>query len=309
MILLKGKTYWITGATGRLGTEISFRLEKLGAEVVPLILPDHYQSPKRVKWIAKTSPIIVKDRSDLTSLPTADHVINFHWLVNRDLSFSEQLLYELEVNIHNNSFLWEWIKDKSIESFLHISSINIYSCLNHSPVLNTTEAQPVTPYGLMKYFSENFFDAIFKDSTFRVAHLRLGSIASFGENPSQLITKLYNSAFNGKHIKINTNHKTHLIYIDDIVDLIINASLVGSEKIYNLVSEGWMNEEIAKTFERISKRTLKADYFDFCPGQDNLLFISDVDKLKADWVCKTSLELMIHKIIDQYLSDSDSKCL
>lgn len=307
MRLLKGKTYWVTGATGRLGTEISFRLEKLGAEVVPIVLPDHYKSPKRVKWKARALPIVIRDRSDLISLPEASHIINFHWLVNRNLSFSKQLLYELEVNIHNNTFLWEWIKSKSIESFLHISSIKMYSYLNHSPVLNTTEAQPISPYGLMKFFSEKFFNAVFEDSTFRVSHLRLGSIASFGENPSQLITRLCDSAFNGKNIKININHKTHLMYIDDIVDLIINASLNGSGKIYNLISEGWMNEEIAKTFERISKKTLKADYIDFCPGQGNLIFISDIDKLKADWVCKTPLDLMISKIIDQYIGNSNSK--
>jgi len=307
VILLEGKTYWITGATGRLGTEISFRLEELGAEVVPLVLPNHYQNPKRVKWIARASPIIIRDKSDLISLPTASHIINFHWLVNRSLSFPEQLLYELKVNIHNNAFLWEWIRGKHIESFLHISSIKIYSYLNHSPVLNTTEPRPVTPYGLIKYLSEKIFDAVFKNSTFRVSNLRLGSIASFGENPSQLITELYNSAFNSKHIKINTNHRTHLIYIDDIVDLIINASLTGSEKTYNLTSEGWMNEEIAETFERISEKTLKADRIDFYPGQNDLIFISDIDKLRADWVRKTPLESMIRKIINLYLGNSDSK--
>jgi nucleoside-diphosphate-sugar epimerase len=306
-MLLKGKTYWITGATGRLGTEISLRLEEMGAEVLSLVLPDHYQNPKRIKWIAKTSPIFVRTKSDLTHLPMASHIINFHWLVNRNLSFSEQLLYELEVNIHNNNFLWEWIKSKSIESFINISSIKIYSYLNHSPVLSTTEPKPITPYGLMKYFSEKFFDAIFKDSNFRVSHLRLGSIASFGENPSQLITRLCDSAFNGKHIKININHKTHLMYIDDILDLIINTSLDGSRKTYNLISEGWMNEEIAKTFEKISGKILKADYIDFFPGQSDLIFSSDINKLKADWICKTPLELMIHKIINQYIGNLNSK--
>ena len=211
------------------------------------------------------------------------------------------------MNIHNNTFLWEWIKDKYIESFIHISSIKIYSYLNHNPVSNTTEAQPITPYGLMKYFSEKFFNALFEDSTFRVSFLRLGSIASFGENPSQLITRLCDSTFNDKHIKININHKTHLMYIDDMLDLIINASLVGSEKTYNLISEGWMNEEIVKTFEKISGKTLKADYIDFYPGQSDLVFTSDIDRLKADWVCKTPLELMIRKIINQYLKNLSSK--
>jgi len=304
MILLKGKTYWITGATGRLGTEISSRLGELGAEVVPLILPNHYPTPKRVRWTAKSSPIIVKNNSDLISLPKPDHIINFHWLVNRSLSFSKQLLYEFEVNIHNNMFLWDWIKDKSIESFLHISSIKIYSYLNQNPILNTTEPHPITPYGLIKYFSEKFFNALFKDSTFKLSHLRLGSIASFGEHPSQLITRLFNSAFNNRYIKVNISHRTHLMYIDDITDLIINASIINKERTYNLISRGWLNEEIAKTFEEISGRTLKVDYIDLYPGQGDLTIISDIDKLKADWTRKTSLESMIRKIIDQYLNKS-----
>jgi len=307
MILLKGKTYWITGATGRLGTEISSRLEELGAEVVPLVLPGHYRNPKRVRWMAKSSPIIVKNDRDLASLSKPDRVINFHWLVNRNLSFSEQLLYEFKMNINNNAFLWNWVKDKPIESFLHISSIKIYSHLNQNPISNITEPRPVTAYGLMKFFSEKFFNAIFQNSTFRLSHLRLGSIASFGENPAQLMTKLFNSAFNNKYIKISINHKTHLIYIDDITDLIINASIVNKERSYNLISEGWLNEEIAKAFERISGRVLKVDYIDLYPGQGDLTIVSDVDKLKSDWIRETSLESMIRKIINQYLHKLNSK--
>jgi len=210
------------------------------------------------------------------------------------------------MNIGNNTFLWDWVKEKSIESFLHISSIKIYSYLNQGPISNTTEPRPVTPYGLMKSFSEKFFDAVFQNSVFRLSHLRLGSIASFGENPAQLMTRLFNSAFNDKFIKINTNHRTHLMYINDVTDLIINASLVNKERTYNLVSEGWLNKDIAKIFEKVSGRALKADYIDLYSDKGDLVFISDIDKLKSDWIRDTSLEMIIRNIIDKYVHGSNS---
>ncbi len=109
--MLSGKTFLITGATGRLGCDTVARLEELGATVLPLVLAGYPVKPKRIQWTAKSDPIIINDAHDLTKLQTPDYVINFHWLVERTLPYPKQLLYELDCNIHRIAFLWEWLTD------------------------------------------------------------------------------------------------------------------------------------------------------------------------------------------------------
>ena len=77
--MLSGKTFLITGATGRLGRDTVMRLETLGATVLPLVLHGYPHKPKRVEWLAKSEPIIVSRAEDLNDLDVPDYVINFHW--------------------------------------------------------------------------------------------------------------------------------------------------------------------------------------------------------------------------------------
>ena len=66
--MLSGKTFLVTGATGRLGCELVSRLEELGANVAPLILDGYPHKPKRVQWKAKIHPIPISDANDLDKL-------------------------------------------------------------------------------------------------------------------------------------------------------------------------------------------------------------------------------------------------
>ena len=45
--MLSGSTFLITGATGRLGAELTRRIEELGGGVIPLILGSYPDQPKR----------------------------------------------------------------------------------------------------------------------------------------------------------------------------------------------------------------------------------------------------------------------
>lgn len=303
--MLSNKTFLVTGATGRLGCEISSRLEELGAAVLPLVLNAYPMEPKRINWTASVKPIVINGQGDLKNLPTPDYTINLHWCVNRNLSFTEQLLYELDYNVHRPSFLWSWLLDKSIEKFVNVSSIKIFSFLNKNPITSKTEPRPSTPYGIAKAAAENFFDAFFSDSSIRVVHLRLCSVTSFGEHPSQLLTQLFNSAFDNTKIRINANHTSNIIYIDEAVDLIINAALNADQGQYIFAPDGMMNNKIASKFERISRRKLNAELIDFYPGMVDPKFVSDISKFRSSWSRITSLEQIIQNIIFLNQQNSD----
>ncbi len=298
--MLRGTTFWITGATGRLGCEAAARLEGLGAEIVPLVLPGYPEVPRRVPWPAKAKPFPALRPSDLEGLPRPDYVLNFHWRVDRGKPVAEQLRDEIEVNVVRPAYVWDWLRLHPCRAFLHVSSIKIFSHLNDDPVTAGSAPRPITAYGLAKAASEGWFDMVFGETPTALMHLRLGSVASVGEHPSQLMRRLYRSAFEDLPIRINAGHQARLFYIDEAVDLLIAASLSARSGRYNLAAAGIPNEAIARRFEALSGLTLNAELADLEPGRRDIDLVSDAGLWAAPWVRRMSLDEMIRAIIDGY---------
>jgi len=302
--MLSGKVFLITGSTGRLGCETVARLEDLGAKVLPIVLTGYHRTPGRVKWAAKTSPITVDEAGDLRNIKTPDYVINFHWLVDRSLSFTGQLQYELEWALHRISFFWDWLKEVSFNRLINISSTKVFSHLNNNPISNDTDPRPASPYGLAKLTAERFMDNLFFQSDFPVVHLRLCSVASYGEHQSQLLSQLFKSCYENTPIKINAGHIVNILYIDEAVDLIINAALQSDKSKYLLTTPSMAVDDIASKFEKISGKKINGEYVDLNPGVINPEFESDIKSLSAEWVRHTTVDLLIKKIIEQNLIHS-----
>jgi UDP-glucose 4-epimerase len=296
--MLEGKTFLITGATGRLGTAIAQRLEDLGANILPLAIGGYPDQPKRLDWLAKSHPIRIHNLDDLNKLPDPDYVLNCHWEVNRKLGFAEQLSYEINNNLHLLGFIWDWISKKAVQSIVNISSIKIFSPLNQNPISAETEPRPASPYGIAKVTAEKFIDAFFHRFHFPIAHLRLCSVMSVGEHPSQLISQLYSSAFENKKIIVNKGHTTNLVYIDEAIDLIINAAQKMLNGRYLITTPAIAIDQIAVMFEHISGRIIDGEYRDLEPGANDIYYVSDIDKFDENWIRHTSLDQAIKKFIE-----------
>jgi nucleoside-diphosphate-sugar epimerase len=300
---LKNKKVLVTGATGRLGCAMVERLEELGAKPIPIITKDYRSEPKRVKWKAQIEPILIYSSIDFKKIEIPDYAINFHWCINRNLNFTEQLLFEIQKNIHDLVFVWEWLLDNKIKTFVNISSTKIYSYLNQDPVNSKSIPSPITPYGIAKVTAENYFNSVFGQANIPVVHCRLSSIASYGENPNHLMTQLYNSAFNNKKIKVNIGQSNNLLFIDEAIDLVI-CSIVRSDKLSCIIGgDNVLNEKTAELFEEISGRKLNAEYVNLLPGKTEPVISPDSKILRDTWVRVTSLQSMIEKIITQYQSN------
>jgi nucleoside-diphosphate-sugar epimerase len=300
--VLSDKVFLITGSTGRLGCEIVARLENLGATVLPVVLPGHSHRPKRVRWIAKTDPIIINETGDLAKLKSPDYVINFHWLIDRTLPYTGQILYELDHTLNGISFFWDWLNAVSCNRLVNISSTKVFSHLNSNPISADSEPRPISPYGIAKLTVEKFLEAYFYNAGFPLTHLRLCSVASFGEHHTHILSRLFRSSHEDDHIKINTGHTINIIYIDEVIDLIINAALVSDKLRYIIATPPRLVDEIAAKFETISGKKLNADYVDLAAGISDPMYESDIEFFQAAWVRHTSLESMIQRIIDQNLA-------
>ena len=264
------------------------------------------EQPKRVEWNSSVKPIRIYKKEDLNQLQIPDYVINFHWQVDRSKSFTEQLLYEINSNLYLHEFFWEWLKEKQPQKIINISSIKVFSELNQSPVSSSSIPIPLTPYGISKVAAENYFRAFFNKTSTRVINLRLGSISALGEVPTQLLTQLFNSAFNNKKITVNKGHISNILYIEEAIDLIINSVLMGDKDNYLLIGDGQLNEDISKRFEALSHRKLNVEFRDLNPGVIDPEFISDRDKLKSLWTRSYSLDSMIELIIKLNLRNSSN---
>lgn len=291
--MLQGKRFVVTGATGRLGCALVARLEELSAEVVPLVLLGYPTAPKRTRWVADASPIVISSRDELSKFGAVDHVIHLHWLVDRRRTPAGQLVFETDMNINQLGYFWDWVKTSPPRHFSNISSIRVFGPKNSETITRNTEPRPSTPYGIAKVAAEHFVDISVSGSETKVCHLRLPSTTSVGEHPNQLMTQLHASATWGKEITVNIGHRTHLMYIDDMVDCLVQASIVEIEGRYNLVPPGIDNREIAARFEGVSHKRLNANYLNITPGVDDLVYSSDLAMLDAPWMRHTSLEEII----------------
>jgi len=278
----------------------------LGAKVFPVILKGYPDSPKRVAWKSTSKPIKIFSKGDLKQLESPNYVINFHWQVNRSKSFTEQLIYEIKSNIYDHTFFWDWIRQTTPEKFINISTIKIFSELNQNPISTSSEPKPLTPYGIAKVTAENYFNAIFHKTSTKTINIRLGSVSSYGEVPSQLLTQLFKSAFNGKKITVNKGHASNILYINEAIDLIINSAILEDSDTYLVVGKENLNEYISQKFEEIAKGKLNAEYVDLHPGTVDPIFISDLSKLQSNWTRSYSLDSLIEIIIKSNLRSFSS---
>jgi nucleoside-diphosphate-sugar epimerase len=305
--MLEGKVFMVTGSTGRIGCELTARLEDLGADVVPVVLGGYPTSPKRINWSAQSYPLKVNNIKDLKKVPLPEYLINLHWQVNRNLPFSMQLTYELQSNVTEISFFWDWVAGLSLKRFINVSTIKVFSELNERIIKSNTEPRPITPYGIAKLTAEKYYDALFHISSFPTTHLRLCSVASFGEHPSQLMSQLCQSAFKKNRIKLYALSNTSIIYIEEVIDLIISAAVNATDERYLIAKKIKTNAQIAKKFEQISKRVLDAEYIDIKPKIKNPVFISDIKKLRTSWMRTYSLDQMIEAIIHKFNDSNTDK--
>lgn len=302
---LSGLTFLITGATGRLGSDLTHRLECLGAKVLPLVFDGYPSRPKRTAWKANRTPVIVHHAEDLGQLPSPDYAIHLHWRTDRSLTFSDQLFNELDYAVNRILPFLEWLKKTGCRKIVNISSIKVFSHLNGESVNTETEPRPMTPYGIAKLTTEKFLDAFFQDAGPDVVHFRLGTVASAGEHPAQLMTRLYESCFSNTPIQVNAAHSIGLMYIDEAVDLMIRCALASNGRLYHVTGPFVKVGDVAAVFEKVAEKPLNADYVVSNDRPKDPAVASNAEELTAAWVRRTPLESMARCIIDHY----NNKCL
>lgn len=295
--MLSGSTVLVTGATGRLGAELTARLEELGADVVPVVLGGYPDLPKRIPWPGRATPLRVRGDDDLRGLPRPDLAINAHWEVRRELSRAGQLAFEIDRNIRALEGFWDWLARSGARALANVSSLKVFGHLNAGPISSETEPRPSTPYGIAKLAAEKYLEAAFEGTGTAVLHLRLCSVMTAGGHPSQLVSQLAAGVLERRTVRINAGHLAYLIPIEEAVDLVIQAAHGGRAGRYNIVAPGVRNEQVAELFGRVAGRDVPAEYVDLEPGVQDPVYLSDIPRLQAAWTRRVPLEKAIRNIL------------
>jgi nucleoside-diphosphate-sugar epimerase len=244
-------------------------------------------------------PVPVAGVADLEALPSPDVVINLHWLVDRTLDEARQQSYEMERNISELEYVWQWICTAGQARFLNVSSVSVFGLVDESPISARTEPQPSTPYGRAKLAAEQYFEALFAESTVHLSHARLGPVWASCEHPSRLMSGLYQSAFHGATVSINRGHATCGLYVDEAVDLLITTAAAAPPGCFLLTGPPVANEETARVFEEVAGRPLTVDFVDLAPGVPDPVYVSDVDRFSTDWTRHVDLREATRLIISE----------
>ncbi len=141
----KDRRILVTGGAGFIGSEVTLQLIKLGANVTVL---DNFSSGKR-KYLPKSNKLkIVKGdirKKELVRRIIKDHEGVIHLAALPfipDSFFYPGEFFDVNTNGTVN-MLWNAIKTKTVETFVHISTSEVYGSAQFVPM---DENHPTTPH-------------------------------------------------------------------------------------------------------------------------------------------------------------------
>ena len=211
------KNILITGGTGYIGSHTCVALLKIGFNltIIDSNINSSSKSINRIKKILKKDFLDKKilffkgDIRDKKFLDTIffnaiqqddpiQGVIHFAGLKAVSESLFKPLLY-WENNVYGSMCLFEVMKKYECKNIVFSSSASIYKNNFLTPVVETSEIKPCTPYGQTKVAVENILEGIFNTSrdSWRIANLRyfnpIGAHESglIGENPLNIPNNLF----------------------------------------------------------------------------------------------------------------------
>ena len=239
----------IVGASGYLGSRISYQLAKKGKNITALCFP---HLPNDKEWCSSMKKVIVGDiRSssiidELTS-ELYDSVIYLVSLNHHDSKKNPSL-----VNSINVLPVWELLnsfKNKnSIRKFIYFSTVQIYGNLDFKIIDEDTKPQPQNQYALTHLMAENIINYYNQISSINCLNVRLSN--SYGSPVFKdcdcwwlVINELCKEAYYNKKIVLKSDGTPlrDFIHYNDILKslefLLDNNLQKSNSNTYNISSE------------------------------------------------------------------------
>jgi len=259
----KDKRVLVTGGAGFIGSELVSQLVEYGANVTVF---DNFSSGKK-HYISKYKIDIVKgDVTDekIVSKTVKDQEIIFNLAA---LPFIPDSYYYpvnfFEVNtIGSMNVLWSSIKSNSAESFVQISTSEVYGSAQYHPMDENHPTTPYSTYAVSKLAADRATFTLHKENGFPAVVIRPFNTYGPRFTEPYIIPEIISQIKGGnKELHLgNVNSTRDFTFVSDTVDAFLKASLSKSV-IGEIINIGSCNEikmlDIAKNLIKISGKNMK----------------------------------------------------
>ncbi|MFA0823872.1 MAG: NAD-dependent epimerase/dehydratase family protein [Methanomethylovorans sp.] len=286
----------VTGSTGFIGSYLTDRLREMGINVFE---------------ISRSS-----SRTDITSLdqvkniPAQEIVFHLAGITNISLSF-ENPYHAYINNVVGTLNMLEWCRINKVPKMVFLSTF-VYGFPQYLPVDEKHPAAPTNPYSTSKLLAEELCQAYCRDYGLNVAVLRLFNVYGPRQKSDFVIPRIIEQLPTGK-VKLGASApKRDFVYIDDVVDSIVNASRseIRGFEVFNIGSGiSYSIKEIASELSSLYfKETgnyVSLNFSDVLKKGDVLDTIANIEKAKniLNWYPKTDINAGLLKTLRAYLDE------
>lgn len=319
---LRGKTLFITGATGLIGFNLISALaymnlkRNIPLKIIALVRDETKAGERFAEIMAQGAPLQFV-LGDLEHIPPVDEKVDYiihGGSPTASRYFAEHPVETIRMNLAGATTLLEMAKDKQVESFLFLSSMEVYGSLHreekvdedHESFVNTMN--PRSSYPEVKRMVEAMCASYAAQYNVPVKVIRLTQTFGAGvrKDDNRVYAQFMRSAMTGENIVLLTPGGTRrsYLYTADAATAILTALLKGKNgEAYNAANEDTYCsiKEMAELVARIKNINvvvkLSKESNKLYPAE---LFMNLSTKKirKLEWEPKVSIQEMFMRMMD-----------
>jgi nucleoside-diphosphate-sugar epimerase len=215
-VSLAGRQVLVTGATGFLGGEVARRLAKDGALVKALA-----RRPQKAGYINQQPNITIVE-GDITDVERMKQVMQGCSIVfHVAAALGGNLAKQYHINVDGTRNVMLAAAAAKVEHVVHVSSIAVYGYHYDGDITEDFEQKPGrVPYNITKSQAETVIREIGEEHNVPYSIIRPGII--YGPRSNGWTATMFKIAKRNPTPFLGDGHgKTHPIYVDDVVDLMM----------------------------------------------------------------------------------------
>jgi UDP-glucose 4-epimerase len=302
--LYKDKKILITGAYGFIG---SYLLDKLSKDNLNISVIDIKKSKKKYTNVKE----YIGDLNDKNFVKSVISKVKpniiFHLAADKNRSRDIEILYStINNNLISSLNLFTEALNYKIDSIVTLSTAEEYG-INTPPFKESYREAPISPYSFSKTCLTHLCQTMHKLYKLPVTILRPAIAYGYGQGIEMFIPALIDSLVNNKNFKMTKgSQKRDFIYIDDLINAIIKAS-ISKKAIGEIINIGSGNPILLKDLALlIADKLNKKNYIKLgeLPYRKNEImdYVLDIQKAKniINWLPEVNLEKGIDIILKKY---------
>ena len=311
------KVVVVTGGSGYIGSAVINQLKNYNCKIIRT-------SRNTLTPIDGVEDKIfdLKSKENWIELVSTANVI-FHLSGNTSIAFAEDNIDEslLSNLLPINNLVYASKKLKLFPRVVYASTATTYGLTDEFPVEESKTPCPITKYDLHKLYAEQELSLAGQNNIINPIILRLSnvygpSLSESRSNDRGILNKLTRMQFEGQNIQIygDGNNIRDYVYIDDVVNAFLHASIINStENIFNVASG--VGTKVKEVFRLISLEVEKhtgvsalVENIDWPNGINDIEkrnFIGSIERIKAqsEWTPNISLEKGIKLLANHYAKE------